>query len=318
MSRSFTFIRVDLRVAQCLAVGERFGSQQPVSESANEEKMGLLEDHKFNGSDGESEYTSSTSSTSSTGSPRVPSSTQYDSPAQFTFSSSQPQLALASKQMGKLWGRACSAPWRMLPYRLLVFLIPSFLHGRLAREQVLRPAHKITPTAYLDGMRGVAALFVYFCHYSYQAFTIAPSWGYAENWSILKLPILRLWYQGPTAVCVFFVISGYALSYKPLKLIRARSMDDFATTMSSLTFRRVIRLYLPTAASTLMVVCLLQLGVYEWTRDFANDQTYMKNIVEPHPERLEGIYVQLVDWVWKMFEFIHVFDWNLYGGQPCM
>ncbi|KAG6007041.1 hypothetical protein E4U21_006401 [Claviceps maximensis] len=212
------------------------------------------------------------------------------------------------------WNQFLSASWRVFFWRGITFLVPSFLQGRLAREQ-LCPA-KLAPTAYLDGIRGLAALFVFFCHYFYQAFTIAKSWGTGEdNYHFLKLPIIRLWYQGPPAVCVFFVISGYALSYRPLKLIRNGAMSDFATTMSSLTFRRAIRLYLPTAISTLMIVSLLRIGAYEWTREFAQDRTYMKNIVEPHPALMQSASAQYKDWITHMYNFVHVFDWEKFGGS---
>ncbi|KAF7549836.1 hypothetical protein G7046_g8220 [Stylonectria norvegica] len=207
-----------------------------------------------------------------------------------------------------------SAPWRVLAVRLAWFLVPSFLQGRHAREQI-RPA-KLAPTAYLDGMRGLAALFVYLCHYTYQAFTIAEGYGCGEkNFDFLKLPFVRLFYQGPQAVCVFFVISGYALSYKPVRLMRSGKVQEFSNTMSSMILRRGIRLYLPTLTSTFMIVCFLRLGLYEWTREFANDRTYMKNIVEPHPARMELGYDQWWDWIWQMFNFVHLFNWDLYGGS---
>lgn len=214
------------------------------------------------------------------------------------------------------YNRLPSASWRWLFIRGLVFLIPSFLQRRHTREQICPP--KLAPTAYLDGMRGLAALTVFFCHYFYQAFTIAKSWGTEEdNYHFLKLPVLRLWYQGPPAVCIFFVISGYALSYRPLKLIRNGAFSDFATTMSSLTFRRGIRLYLPTAISTFMIICLLRVGAYEWTREFAEDRTYMKNVVEPHPSRMESSYAQFRDWIIHMYNFVHVFGWHKFGGSTC-
>ncbi|KAF4977048.1 hypothetical protein FZEAL_6365 [Fusarium zealandicum] len=207
-----------------------------------------------------------------------------------------------------------STPWRVFLVRFAWFLIPSFLQSRFTREQA-RPV-KLAPTAYLDGMRGVAALVVLFCHFSYQAFVIAKGWGCDDShYYFLKLPFLRLWYQGPPAVCLFFVISGYALSYRPLKLIRSRNSQDFSTTMSSLVFRRGIRLYLPTAISTLMIVCLIRLGVYEWTRDFAKDRTYMRNVREPHPPRLGSTHEQLGDWAKDMFQFVHVFGWKTHGGS---
>ncbi|KAK7413520.1 hypothetical protein QQX98_007597 [Neonectria punicea] len=207
-----------------------------------------------------------------------------------------------------------SMRWRVIFVRLAWFFVPSFLQGRSMREQI-RPT-KMAPTAYLDGMRGLAALFVYFCHYSYQSFIIAKGWGCNDShYDILKLPFLRLWYQGPPAVCVFFVISGYALSYRPLKFIRSRNTTDFSTTMSSLVFRRFIRLFLPTAISTFMIVCLIRMGVYEWTRDFAMDRAYMKNIVEPHPKRMEDGYAQFRHWAGDMFYFVHVFGWKPHGGS---
>ncbi|KAJ4157202.1 hypothetical protein NW754_008845 [Fusarium falciforme] len=207
-----------------------------------------------------------------------------------------------------------STPWRVFLVRLAWFFVPSFLQGRHAREQI-RPA-KLAPTAYLDGMRGVAALVVLFCHFFYQAFVIAKGWGCNDShYYILKLPILRLWFQGPPAVCLFFVISGYALSYRPLKLIRSRSSQDFSTAMSSLVFRRGIRLYLPTAISTLMIVALIRSGAYEGTRAFALDRTYMRNVIEPHPTRLKTNYAQLADWAKDMFKFVHVFGWKTHGGS---
>ncbi|CAJ0539835.1 Ff.00g072510.m01.CDS01 [Fusarium sp. VM40] len=207
-----------------------------------------------------------------------------------------------------------STPWRVYLVRFAWFFVPSYLQGRHAREQI-RPA-KLAPTAYLDGMRGVAALVVLFCHFFYQAFVIAKGWGCDDaHYNILKLPILRLWYQGPPAVCLFFVISGYALSYRPLKLIRSRNLQDFSTTMSSLVFRRGIRLYLPTAISTLMIVSFIRLGVYEQTREFAMDRTFMRNVREPHPSPLPTLYAQLADWAKDMFNFVHVFGWKTHGGS---
>lgn len=271
-------------------------SEQLTPSLSQEEKMGLL-DEKTN-SDSESEGSG------------------VDTDSRFGVKAHFPNYSKYASAFTTPLTQLRSAPWRVLVIRFAIFLTPSFFQGRHAREQVCPP--KLAPTAYLDGMRGLAALFVFFCHYSYQAFTIAKSWGTGEdNYHFLKLPFLRLWYQGPPAVCVFFVISGYALSYRPLKLIRNGAMSDFATTMSSLTFRRAIRLYLPTATSTLMIICLLQVGAYEWTRAFAKDRKYMKNIVEPHPERMESSYAQFRDWILHMYRFVHVFNWDKYGGSTC-
>ncbi|KAK3327828.1 acyltransferase [Cercophora scortea] len=210
-----------------------------------------------------------------------------------------------------------AAPYRSLLLRTLFFLLPSFIQSRLTRTTWA--PDRLGPTAYLDGMRGLAALFVFFCHYFYTCFVIAQGWGYGEdNYHLLKLPFLRLFYQGPPMVCVFFVISGYALSLKPLKLIRARRYESLATGMASLVFRRGLRLFLPTAISTLMIMFLLRVGMYEWTREFAYDDKFMRNVQEIHYERFETTAEQMRDWVRAMFNFVHVWDWDIFAGSTAI
>ncbi|KAL8403007.1 hypothetical protein RB594_008316 [Gaeumannomyces avenae] len=238
-------------------------------------------------------------------------------------------------------------PWRTAAVRAIFFLVPSFLrhsHGPAAAATAVSGRDfrhsrtridRLGPTSYLDGMRGVAAFVVFLCHYFYTCFRIAEGWGYNGNDSALTLPVLRLWYQGPPMVAVFFVVSGYALSIKPLRLARAAAArrsrrppstpslqssapspsEEFSATLSSFIFRRFFRLFLPTAASTLMVVVLLRMGVYEWTRDFAHDERFMRNVQEMHPERLGSLALQLQDWARAMFEFVHVWDWEPFGGS---
>lgn len=262
----------------------------------HEENMGLLDERSPSDSDSESGTS--------------------DVESRFSLRFRTPKYSQYTSVITIPWNHLRTARWRLLVVRAAIFLTPSFLQGRAAREQIC--PQKLSPTAYLDGMRGLAALFVFFCHYFYQAFKIAFSWGCDDdNFHFLKLPFLRLWYQGPPAVCVFFIISGYALSYRPLKLARNGALSDFATTMSSMTFRRAIRLYIPTAISTFMIIGLLRLGAYEWTREFSKDRKFMKIIIEPHPERMESAYTQYRDWVLHMYRFIHVFDWNKFGGSTC-
>jgi len=119
-------------------------------------------------------------------------------------------------------------------------------------------------------------------------------------------------------VSLFFVISGYALSLKPLRHIRARSPAQLSATLSSFIFRRGIRLFLPPAISTLMIVVLLRAGLYEWTRSFAADPTYMRNVQEIHYVRLNSTGEQLADWAHEMFDFVHVWDWDAFAGSTAM
>ncbi|KAK7421997.1 hypothetical protein QQZ08_009718 [Neonectria magnoliae] len=198
--------------------------------------------------------------------------------------------------------------------RLALFLVPSYLQGRNVHPQ----SSKLSPTAYLDGMRGLAALFVFFCHYTYTAFDVGFAWGgNNSNYDILKIPILRLWYQGPVSVTVFFLISGYALSYRPLKLIRSQNGQELLNTLSSSVFRRLIRLYVPTAIATFLVVCCVRLGVYEHTREFAADRTYFRFVMESHPVRSENPWEQWTDYYWTMLRMVHVFGWDRPFAHNC-
>ncbi|KAM7209176.1 Acyltransferase family domain containing protein [Naviculisporaceae sp. PSN 640] len=228
---------------------------------------------------------------------------------------------------------ACSLRSSIL--RIFIFLLPSFIQSRFIKHTSSHnhnhnrspnnhdpnepQKRRLHPTSYLDGMRGLAALFVFFCHYFYTCFVIAQSYGYGDsNYHVLKLPIIRLFYQGPPMVSVFFVISGYALSLKPLKLIRSRSYENLCATISSLIFRRGFRLFLPPVISTLMIMVLLRVGAYEWTREFAYDDKYMRNIQEIHYERANTTAEQLVDWGKEMFRFVHIWDWDAYEGSTAI
>lgn len=218
--------------------------------------------------------------------------------------------------------------------RVLFFLLPSFVQSWLRPAPAPSSSSSPSPseggggnihirgtgsgTAYLDGLRGLAAFFVFLCHFAYTCFVIAPGWGYQGDRSLLKLPFLRLFYSGPPMVCVFFVVSGYALSARALKQMRARRLDVLAGAVSSLVFRRGMRLFVPPAVSTLLVVVLLRVGAYEWTRGFAYDKRYMRNVQEIHYERFDSTGEQVRDWARTVWEFAHVWDWDLHGGSTAM
>jgi peptidoglycan/LPS O-acetylase OafA/YrhL len=212
----------------------------------------------------------------------------------------------------------CLAPCPFYISRIAVFLLPSFLQPRVFSHAAVH-SRRLHPTAYLDGLRGLAALFVVFCHWSYTSFVVAEGWGYqGRNYNILRLPIVRLFYTGPAMVAIFFVVSGYALSLKPLKLVRSKSDDgggSLVRALGSSVFRRGIRLFVPTAASTLLVVFMIRIGLYEWTREFAGDRRYVRYPQEEHYRRLGTTWEQLRDWMWQMFYFVRVWGWEKFGGS---
>ncbi|RVX72916.1 hypothetical protein B0A52_03269 [Exophiala mesophila] len=97
-----------------------------------------------------------------------------------------------------------------------------------------------TPTAYLDAVRGYAAFFVFLYH------------GWQPTSWVQKLPIIRVFfYGGAGMVALFFIISGYVLSYRMLMLMHKKQSSRLLDAISSSTFRRWLRLYGSTAMATL-------------------------------------------------------------------
>ncbi|KAL2190837.1 hypothetical protein L209DRAFT_775898 [Thermothelomyces heterothallicus CBS 203.75] len=118
--------------------------------------------------------------------------------------------------------RALWAPaHRALPHlpgllrRAAIFLLPSFIQPLVSRSKSgpfpssssSQHGRCLGPTAYLDGIRGLSAVAVFF-------------------YPPLLLPFVRLAFSGPPMVCVFFVVSGYALVLALAPLRRVPGVVD--------------------------------------------------------------------------------------------
>lgn len=112
----------------------------------------------------------------------------------------------------------------------------------------------------------------------------------------MNLPFIKLLYGGPQMVAIFFIVSGYSLSLKPLKLMYARSYDDLLKAISSSTLRRPFRLFLPCFIAGFCVLVLVRLGVYEYTRPIVENKELLRNFEEYHQERWDTLFEQLQDY----------------------
>ena len=134
--------------------------------------------------------------------------------------------------------------------RFLEFLRPALF----TRSKPL----SLRPTAYLDGLRGFAAFLVYLGHHQSWAHENSPQGlvaenglGYSNNYYFASMPFIRIFFSGGHyAVCMFFIISGYVLSVKPLSLIQAGELHKLSENVGSALFRRWLRLYLPVICTT--------------------------------------------------------------------
>ncbi|KAF4471313.1 hard surface induced 3 (sterol glycosyl transferase) [Fusarium albosuccineum] len=127
------------------------------------------------------------------------------------------------------------------------------------------PLENLRPTAYLDGLRGFAALLVYFHHHELWAHSIVNQadifengFGYEGKYHFAALPVVRHFFTGGHySVSTFFVISGYVLSLKPLSLIQAGEHAQLGDNIASALFRRWFRLFVP-------LICAMVIYLTTW------------------------------------------------------
>lgn len=149
--------------------------------------------------------------------------------------------------------------------RLLRPLLPSFLADTVLPDPARAPQWRLHATSYLDGLRGLAAAIVCVCHYTENNFAaLTPSYGLGAEGEVsswIQLPFLRAVFSGRPMVHIFFVISGFVLSYKPVRALHAGEREKCYTALASSTFRRGLRLFGPCVVSTFLVLCLRQMGL---------------------------------------------------------
>jgi peptidoglycan/LPS O-acetylase OafA/YrhL len=211
-------------------------------------------------------------------------------------------------------------------------LLPSFIRtwGRVEGKALPLSGGKQALAA-LNGLRGVACLIVFNYHLVFVwTHSADVSWGTSvdtegleykemikfqnnDQKSLPQLPFLRLLYAGHAMVIIFFVISGYVLSHKPMKLMRMGKFEEFQRVLSSSVFRRGIRLFGPTIVGTFITMLFANAGYFEAGKAVREDPvTYLGNN-EEHPVLFPTFYEQLWDWMSSMAYLIsNAWYWDLY------
>lgn len=179
---------------------------------------------------------------------------------------------------------AAPAPW----LTSLTSLLPSFLHPSTG----VSSGRRASKTAWLDGLRGIAAFIVVWHHSSlvYFPWSIHDAWT-PDSGLFIQLPIVRLALAGIPAVCVFFVISGYAISLRLLQLSHLGRPAEFADALASSLFRRHPRLFMPAASVMLLTALMSYMGAFPteaWSEHVA--------IAIRNPPRADTLWAQLLDW----------------------
>merc|ERR1712093_389135 len=151
---------------------------------------------------------------------------------------------------------------KRLVQRMAFGLLPSFVQRRI-RPGLTKP-QRLLPTSYLDGLRGVSSFIVFLGHYTEEnlGWYTEPYGAYEDGAasSPLQFPFVRVIYSARPMVHIFLIISGYVLSYKPLKQIHSQQYSALAITLSSSVFRRALRLFLPSFVTLFIMALALFLG----------------------------------------------------------
>lgn len=196
--------------------------------------------------------------------------------------------------------------------RFCLALVPSYLQEAAGGEPP-KPTRS-NDIAALDGLRGWACLLVYNFHFLFTyTYDTHLGWGFANsNFGIHQLPIVHLLISGHVMVAIFFVISGYVLSFRPLKTIRSRSYEQTFMVLSSATFRRAFRLYLPTMIGMFCVLVAVQLGLFNESRRVVDRGGTITAVNEQHPPVMETTSEQLWDWYKTVVRLTNCWSWKLY------
>ena len=142
------------------------------------------------------------------------------------------------------------------------------------------PRKQIHRTAYLDGLRGFAAFLVYWQHHQLWPLRHIPAnrilenaYGFEDQYYFAAMPFVRTFFTGGHfSVAVFFVISGYVLSAKPLALIYAGDYIKFGDNVASALFRRWTRLHIPIILVTFVYMTSWHLfGIWTLSPDHQPD-----------------------------------------------
>lgn len=216
--------------------------------------------------------------------------------------------------------RASLALTRPTLWGILLFLVPSFVTAAISRRRnrAGRASDSAAPryTAYLDGLRGLAAIAVMNTHLCPLVLPgIGLTWGApGTDYNPLRLPIVRLLYNGTFGVKLFFIISGFALSVAPIMLMRngAQSSAKAMSRFSSSIFRRPLRLFGPTWASTLLCFLLIRIGYFSSLENASDTMRPMVPGIDLHrgawAPRDPSFFKQLDEMIWYDLDMLGIFS----------
>ncbi|KAG8158808.1 hypothetical protein KVR01_011251 [Diaporthe batatas] len=174
-------------------------------------------------------------------------------------------------------------------------LVPWVIAAPLGKTE--RKLPKVTSTSYLNGLRGVACLIVFNYH-------VMISFDAALKSQLGATLFANVTVAGHGATMVFFVLSGFVLSYSPLSKISSPDAADSAvlTALWSAVIRRGLRLFSPLfALATMLALITFFTGLYgpKSGSPWADDAT------------LGGFWNHVVAYATNVSYLLDPFTWNI-------
>ncbi|RDW59012.1 hypothetical protein BP5796_11936 [Coleophoma crateriformis] len=162
-------------------------------------------------------------------------------------------------------------------------------------------------TEWLDGLRGIACVFVVFHHTDITfEFFMPPREGENMLFSYMRwfagVSPICLWNAGPAMVAIFFIVSGFSISLGSLRHCHTRQQRKILTSLSSSVFRRWMRLYLPTLVVMFGDMLASYSGLYNGMGPMGRHR---------QPPKFDAFSLQLKDWwahVWELSDPLQSFQ----------
>lgn len=136
-------------------------------------------------------------------------------------------------------------------------------------------SEKHDKTAWLTGLRGIAALIVAFTHFiagelevGFRDYASDPA---EDNRKFFQLPPFRVIFADQAMVAIFFIVSAYSISIGPLRKRDYASRESFLASLASSVLRRPVRLFAPVVVLESISHVAFYFGLYPWT-DLFDDQ----------------------------------------------
>ncbi|KAJ0117127.1 hypothetical protein J7T55_003544 [Diaporthe amygdali] len=182
--------------------------------------------------------------------------------------------------------------WRRKAWSMAPWIIAAPL-GKTERK-----LPKVNSTSYLNGLRGVACLIVFNYH-------VAILWNPMQKKTLGKVPLFNVGLAGHGATMVFFVLSGFVLSYSPLSKISSGGNDSaLLTSLWSSIIRRGFRLFTPLVALAFMFAFVTFFtSMYEDSKQLPYAQT--------DPKTVADFFLNMESYARMVLRLINPFTWKI-------